>query len=156
MSKILKLIFCISIPLVGGALSGIATVEGVLTWYVDLHKPSFNPPNYLFGPVWTTLYFLMGISLFLVVNETSQPEERRRALVIFAIQLFLNFLWSFIFFHYHLLGWALVEILMMWLFIVGLIPALYKVNKWAGLLQLPYLCWVSFASVLNASIYHLN
>ena len=155
MKNTTKLIICIIIPLAVGAISGYATVSSISTWYAALNKPSFNPPNYIFGPVWTTLYLLMGISLYMVVRTTSN-KDRRRATALFAVQLTLNFIWSFLFFTFHQTGLALINIGMLWLSIAGMIWAFYQVNKTAALLQIPYIMWVSFASVLNAAIWVLN
>jgi len=143
------------LPLVIGGLSAYATSAGIRTWYVSLQKPSFNPPNYLFGPVWTFLYILMGISLFLI--WTSPPcKNRRNALTIFIIQLTLNFLWSFLFFKFNLIGAALIDIFMIWISILTMIILFLRVNKFAAYLQIPYILWVSFASLLNFAIWILN
>lgn len=155
MNKYLKLTLCILIPLAIGAVSGIATASSVDTWFLTLHKPSFNPPNYLFGPVWTTLYILMGISFYLIL-QSSKGKLRTNAITIFCIQLLLNFWWSFLFFKFQLLSIAFVEIIFIWLSILTMIYYFKKINKVAAYLQIPYLLWVSFASVLNASIWWLN
>jgi translocator protein len=155
MNKFLKLALCIIGPLITGALAGIVTSENVKTWYQTIVKPSFNPPNYLFAPVWTTLYTLMGISFFLIL-QSPKSELRTKAIYAFCIQWFLNFCWSFLFFKYHLLGFALIEILCMWASILYMIYIFKKVNSTAAYLQIPYIFWVSFASVLNASIWMLN
>lgn len=147
------LIVCILFPLIVGAVSGFFTSESIYTWYIFLNKPSFNPPNYLFGPVWTTLYFLMGISFYMIVRKSTAKSS---LVFIFFIQLSLNFLWSFIFFKFHLLGYALIEIIMLWISILLMIVLFYKENKIAGLLNIPYLLWVTFASILNYSLYSLN
>lgn len=155
MKTILKFILCITIPLMVGAISGIATVSNIPTWYVTLNKPSFNPPNYLFAPVWTTLYVLMGISLFMILQAT-KSILKTQAIKAFSVQLVLNFCWSFLFFQFHTLGIALIEIIMLLCCILWMIFSFYKINKTAALLNIPYLLWVSFASILNASIYMLN
>jgi tryptophan-rich sensory protein len=155
MNKVIQFLLCIGLTLLVGSLSGIATATGVKDWYLTINKPSFNPPNYLFGSFWTVLYLLMGISLYLVLQSTDRLLKKR-ALIIFCIQISLNFLWSFFFFKFHMIGLALIDIIGIWLLIVGMIPAFYKINKVAGLIQFPYLCWVSFAGVLNAAIYTLN
>lgn len=155
MNKYLKLILCITLPLIIGGISGVATASSINTWFVDLNKPSFNPPNYLFGPVWTILYVLMGISLFLILQKPN-TKERKNAIVIFGIQLVLNFCWSFLFFKFHLLGIALIEIIVIWLSIITMIFLFMKVNKTAAYLQIPYLLWVTFASLLNGAIWYLN
>jgi tryptophan-rich sensory protein len=153
MRKPLQLVICILIPVLVGAVSGYFTAESIPTWYAGLQKPSFNPPNYLFGPVWTTLYIIMGISCYRII---SRPPVDRRLMVIYAVQLALNFLWSFIFFYFQALDWALVEILLLWGSILTMIILFYKTDKWAGLMNIPYLLWVSFATVLNYSLWVLN
>ena len=142
------------LPLIVGGLSGYFTASNIATWYVTLNKPFFNPPNYLFGPVWTVLYLMMGISLGMIIN--AKHSNKNKSLIIFSIQLVLNFFWSVIFFSLQSPGWAAIEIIAMWLSIIYMIRNFYKINKWAGLLQIPYLLWVTFASVLNISIYVLN
>ena len=155
MNKFLKLCLCIIIPLLIGAVSGFATASSINTWYVTLHKPFFNPPNYLFGPVWTTLYILMGVSFYMIL-QSRNIKYKKGAIYLFCIQLFLNFCWSFIFFKFQYLGLALIEIIMMWISILAMIIWFTKLNKTAAYLQIPYLCWVSFATVLNASLWYLN
>jgi benzodiazapine receptor len=138
-----------------GGISGFATATSINTWYVTLNKPFFNPPNYLFGPVWTTLYILMGVSLYLIL-QTPKNELRKKAITVFAVQLFLNFWWSFIFFKFQYLGAALIEIITMWVYILMMIIYFRKIHKTAAYLQIPYLLWVSFATLLNASLWWLN
>jgi len=155
MKRFLQLLACILLTMSIGGLSGYATLDGVTGWYITLHKPSFNPPNYLFGPVWSLLYLLMGVSLFLILRAEKSPA-RRKAIAAFAIQLVLNFFWSIIFFRFHAVGIALAEIVLMWLTILWMIVAFYRVNKTASLIQLPYISWVSFAAILNAVTFYLN
>lgn len=155
MNRYLKLILCITAPLLIGGISGIATASGIGTWYMGLNKPIFNPPNYLFGPVWSVLYVLMGVSLYLIL-QAPKSEIRKKALIIFTVQLTLNFLWSFLFFKFELLGIALIEIIIIWLSIIAMIFQFNKLNKTAAYLQIPYLLWVSFASILNAALWWLN
>ena len=155
MKKTFKLLVCILIPLIVGGVSGYFTTKNIATWYVTLIKPSFNPPNYLFGPVWTTLYILMGISLFIVLNK-AQELDKNKIILTFSLQLILNFLWSFIFFEFHQLGLACIEIVLMWFSILYMIIVFYKTNKWAAYINIPYLLWVSFASVLTFTICFLN
>ncbi len=155
MNNILKLALCIAIPLAIGSISGIATAGNITGWYATLQKPFFNPPNYLFGPVWTLLYGLMGVSLYLIWNAPSS-SMRTNALIIFGVQMLLNFAWSFIFFHFKELGWALVEIILTWLSIFTMIVMFSGINKTAAYIQIPYLCWVTFATILNAAIWKLN
>ena len=155
MNNFLKLTLCITIPLLIGGISGYATATNITDWYLTINKPSFNPPNYLFGPVWTTLYILMGISLFIILQSPIN-EFRKKAITVFCVQLLLNFCWSFIFFKFQLLGLAFVEIIIIWFSIITMIIIFYKINKTAAFLQIPYLLWVSFASVLNGYIWILN
>ncbi len=155
MNRYLKLVISIVCPLIIGGLSGLATATSVKTWYVTLHKPFFNPPNYLFGPVWTTLYLLMGISLYMIW-QSSAKELKKKAIGIFCLQLFLNFWWSFLFFRFHLIGLAFIEIIFIWISIYWMIRVFSKINTTAAYLQIPYLLWVSFATILNGSIWWLN
>jgi benzodiazapine receptor len=155
MNRSIKLILALFFTIGLGSLGAIFTVNEIPNWYQNLIKPSFNPPNWLFGPVWTLLYTLMGIALFLVWKKTPSTD-RNWAIGIFMIQFALNFCWSIIFFKYHLLGWALVEILIMWIFILLTILFFWQHSKIASILLLPYLFWVSFATLLNAAIFRLN
>jgi translocator protein len=153
--NLLKLIISLLLPLGIGAIAGIFTMKAIPTWYETLNKPSFNPPNWVFGPVWTTLYFLMGISLFLIW-KLEAGKERNRAIGAFLIQLFLNFCWSFLFFYFHQLGLALVEVILLWISILIMILFFYRLRPVAAYLNIPYILWVTFASVLNAAYYFLN
>lgn len=156
MNNTLKLIIAIAIPLLIGSTSTFFTVTGVGSWYQTINKPSWNPPNNLFGPVWTTLYILMGVSLFLVWKSGADAGTKRKAIALFAIQLVLNFFWSFIFFDQHLVGTAFAEIVVMWLFILLTIFAFARISKLAAWLLVPYISWVSFAAFLNYTIWQLN
>ena len=151
-----KLILSILIPVTVGAISGFFTNSGVEGWYAVANKPSFNPPNWVFAPVWTTLYILMGIAMYLVWNAPIDEKKKRRALLLYALQLMLNFLWSFIFFEMQQPGAALIEIVLMWFSILLTLLAFGKINKAAAWLLVPYICWVSFAMVLNYEIWRLN
>jgi len=124
-------------------------------WFVALAKPSWQPPNYLFGPVWSLLYLLMGVSLFFILR-TPNSSARNKAIAVFSSQLALNFLWSIIFFKFHNPGLALTEIVLMWAMILWMIISFYRIDKTAALIQLPYIAWVSFATILNAAIFYLN
>lgn len=152
----MKLFISILIPLLVGAVAGFFTTSGVDGWYTVANKPSFNPPNWIFAPVWTTLYILMGIALYLVWKSDAAKNIKQTAIVLFAVQLTLNFFWSFIFFSLQQTGWALVEIIAMWLAIVATIIWFGKISKTAAWLLVPYICWVSFATVLNYAIWKLN
>jgi translocator protein len=150
-----KLIASILLPLTLGAFAGIFTSKAVPVWYATLNRPSFNPPNWLFGPVWTTLYLLMGFSLFLIWKQ-SASKERNLAIFVFLLQLALNFCWSFIFFYFNRIGLALVEIILLWISIIIMLVLFYKIKPVAAYINIPYLLWVSFATILNASYYLLN
>ena len=152
-----KLIIAIIIPLLVGAISGFFTSESVNGWFTYLVKPSFNPPNWIFAPVWTTLYILMGIAHYLVWNNPDkQPQVKRTAIIFYFIQLSLNFLWSLLFFNLHQPGWAFIDILLMFGMILLTIIWFRKISAVAAWLMVPYLCWVGFAAILNYSIWTLN
>jgi translocator protein len=155
MNKYIKLTICIVIPLLAGAIGGIATASSVKTWYTTLNKPFFNPPSYLFGPVWTSLYLLMGISLYLIIQSTKN-DIQKKCIRLFGIQLVLNIAWSFLFFGIQNPALAFAEIILLWLSILLMIINFYKVSTSAAYLQIPYLLWVSFASILNGSIWLIN
>ncbi len=139
-----------------GLLGALVTSTGPGSWYETLVKPSFNPPSWLFGPVWTLLYILMGISLYLVIMEGRKGHDVRLPLILFAIQLILNTLWSFAFFAMESPLTGLLVILSLWIFIVATMIVFYPVRKAATWLLVPYLLWVSFATVLNYALYILN
>lgn len=150
-----KLVLSLLITLAIGAIAGIATSRNVLTWYPELNKPAFNPPNAVFAPVWTVLYILMGISLYLIWRLPSS-DTRNNALRLFFVQLALNFIWSFLFFEWHLIGWALADIVLLLCLIITCIAGFSRISKTAAWLFVPYLAWVSFATALNIAIYRLN
>ncbi|MBG9377766.1 tryptophan-rich sensory protein [Panacibacter sp. DH6] len=151
----LKLFLSLAITLLVGFGAGFATSSAIGTWYAGLNKPFFNPPNWLFAPVWTILYILMGISCYFVWK---QPETSKRnvALFVFAVQLALNGMWSIIFFNFHQVGWALVDIVLLWVMILITMYLFSQHSKVAVWLLYPYFFWVSFASVLNGAILYLN
>jgi len=155
MKKEIKLLISILISFLAGAIGSIFTFSSIPTWYATLNKPSFNPPNFLFGPVWTVLYIVMGISLFLIWNS-EKKENKKTAITIFGIQLFLNALWSIVFFGLKNPLAALFVIAALYIFIILNIIKFYKINKTAGLILIPYLLWVSFASILNYFVMILN
>jgi len=154
-SQIFKLLASLALPLVLGAIAGLFTAEAVPEWYETLNRPPFNPPNWLFGPVWTTLYILLGISLFLIWKQ-SASKERNLAIFVFLLQQALNFGWSFIFFYYNMIGFALIEIILLWISIIIMLVLFYKIKPMAAYINIPYLIWVTFATILNASYYLLN
>jgi benzodiazapine receptor len=156
LNEIPRLIVSILIPLVIGSVGSIVTIAEIPTWYSTLSKPSWAPPNWLFGPVWTTLYILMGIALFLVWREGLNRSDVRFAILIFAVQLVLNLLWSIVFFTYHSLFGGFIVIMILWIAILANIIAFSIISRTAGLLLVPYIVWVSIASYLNYSVYILN
>ena len=135
-----------------GWLGSRATLPEITGWYANLTKPTFNPPNYLFGPVWSTLYLLMAVSQWMVWKAT----ENKLTKVFFFLMLVSNALWSPVFFKYHQIGWALVVLAFYLITLGAWVRCLYQENKTAAYLQSPHLLWVSFATILNASIYLLN
>jgi tryptophan-rich sensory protein len=143
-------------PILVGATAGWATAQGVTDWYPALVKPSFNPPAWVFGPVWTVLYVLMGVACFLVWRGLPASPSARRALAVYGVQLLLNFLWSFLFFGARSPGWAFAEICLLWLALIWTVALFFRESRWAGWLMTPYLGWVSFAAILNAAIWILN
>ncbi len=143
-----KLILSIGLCLGAGVLGSVFTSSSIPTWYATLNKPFFSPPNWVFAPVWTILYILMGVSLYLVICNM-RNVIRSKAVTIFGIQLILNVAWSIIFFGFKNPVLAFVDIVALWIAIVLTIKSFTKINKLAGNLLIPYLFWVSFASLLN-------
>ncbi len=156
MKNIWKLIISIAIPLAVGFLGSYFTRPEIDTWYQSIEKPSWQPPSWVFGPVWTTLYVMMGVAFYLVWKNESRSRNRKLAMIFWSMQLVLNFFWSYIFFNQHKLGLAVVEIIALWIFIFITIILFGRVNKLAAWLMVPYISWVSFASLLTYTIYTLN
>ena len=157
MQKYLRIGLVVMTCLVVGYLSGMVTRESITTWYPTLVKPFFNPPNWIFAPVWTALYIMMGFAGGIVWTKIDQDEKMvKKAFLFFIIQLGLNALWSFIFFYLHNPLLAFIEIIILLLVIFETYSQFKKIDKIAGYLFIPYLCWVSFAMILNASIWWLN
>ena len=157
MNKYTKILVCVASCLAIGFLSGQVTRDAITTWYPTIIKPSFNPPNWIFGPVWSMLFTFMGIAAGLVWAKIDFNKEIvKKALLFFVIQLALNVLWSFLFFGLHNPGIALIEIILLWLMIFETYNQFIKIDKIAGYLFIPYLAWVGFAAILNANIWWLN
>lgn len=159
--QIVSLAVAVAIPVAAGALSGLAGRETDPGWYEQLDKPPWQPPSSVFGPVWTTLYALMGFASWLVWRRarTSTGAARRiaiGALVLFAIQLVVNLTWTPVFFGLQRVGWALVIIVALLALLAATIERFARVRPLAALLLLPYLAWVAFASTLNGAIWWLN
>ncbi len=150
-----KLIVSIGGCLMVGAISGLFTASSVESWYSKLNKPSFNPPNWIFGPVWTLLYILMGVSVYLIWTSGSSSSSTL-AITFFLIQLLLNFLWSFLFFYFKNRFIACIEILLLLVMIIITTIQFYPISTTAALLLIPYIFWVGFATILNFSIWWLN
>ncbi len=146
----------IGLCLAVGALGGWVTAPAVAEWYPTLNKPSWNPPDWVFAPVWTTLYILMAVAAWLVWKRGQTGAAIKGAMTLFFSQLLLNLAWSFLFFGARQPGTAFVEILMLWAALLATLIAFWRLSKPAGALLLPYLAWVSFAAVLNYTVWQLN
>jgi tryptophan-rich sensory protein len=151
MNKVIKIIVSVLICQSAGFIGSLFTTPAINTWYANILKPSFNPPSWLFAPVWTALFFLMGLALYLVWEKRAI-----KPMIVFFIQLFLNITWSFLFFYLHSPFYAFLEIILLWLAILATILVFSKVSKAAAFLLLPYWLWVSFAGFLNFTIWQLN
>ena len=152
--KIAALVGFLAVTSLVALLGSMATATSVQTWYQALSKPSWNPPAWLFGPVWTVLYLAMAVAAWLVWLH--HGSGRREALLLFAVQLILNAAWSWLFFYGRAPGAALVDIVLLWIAIAATIAAFARVRTDAAWLMVPYLAWVTFATALNAAIVHLN
>ena len=153
---IVKIVISILACFAAGGIGSIFTTKSIPEWYARLNKPRFTPPNWAFGPVWTILYILMGISVFLVWQNGLSNEGILLAFTLFWIQLILNALWSSIFFGLKSKGGGVIIIISLWLFILATIITSFPVSGWAGALLIPYIIWVSLASYLNIGIWLLN
>jgi len=156
MPKIFKLLISFLITFSAGAIGSLFTFQAIPTWYATLNKASFNPPSWLFGPAWTILYILISIALFLILNSNAENKNKKTALIIFGIQIFLNTAWSVIFFGLKSPLFALIEIVFLWIAILLNIIKFYKINKTSGLILIPYLAWVTFATLLTLFVVLLN
>jgi tryptophan-rich sensory protein len=151
-----KLVVSIIACLAAGAIGSIFTREAIPTWYATLEKPAFNPPNWLFAPVWTLLYIMMGIAAFMVWRKGLENRQVRIALIVFLVQLVLNALWSVVFFGLESPLYGVVVIAALWVAILFTVLKFYRISLAASVLLWPYLLWVTFAAVLNVSIWLLN
>jgi tryptophan-rich sensory protein len=154
--NIIAIIIWVAISFLPGVLGQLATGPAVPAWYATLTRPPIAPPNWIFGPVWTLLYISMGIAAGLIWNQGIKDNRVKFAITIFVIQLILNGLWSFIFFGWHSLHVAFIEIVILWCLILFMTIKFYALSKPAGFLLIPYLLWVGFASILNFSFWWLN
>ncbi len=155
-SDFLKLLVAVIAAQSAGIIGSLFTVPSIPTWYIGLAKPAFAPPNWVFAPVWTTLFLLMGIAAFLVWRKGLDRRDVRIGLALFVAQLALNVLWSIVFFGLRNPGGALVEIIVLWSVILGTVIVFNKVSRLGTVLLLPYLLWVTFAAYLNYAIWRLN
>ena len=157
MKKYYKIILMVVVCLTIGYLSSIVTQSSIKTWYPTLIKPVFNPPNWIFAPVWSMLYIFMGIAAGLVWNKHENNKELvKKGLLFFGVQLFFNALWSYLFFGLNNLLLASIEIILLLLMIFETYVIFKKLDKKAGYLFIPYMAWVSFATILTISIFILN
>jgi tryptophan-rich sensory protein len=165
MPKYLKYIISIAIVFLASAVGSLFTTPSIPGWYATLNKPEFNPPNWIFGPVWTILFIMMGVALALVWTSKSGNWFTRLfkgnhlklwAITAFAVQLTINVFWSIFFFGFHNPLLAFIDIVFLWFAIAINIYFFYKINKTAGWLLVPYILWVSFAAVLNLTIVMIN
>ncbi|MBW6470279.1 MAG: tryptophan-rich sensory protein [Methanosarcinaceae archaeon] len=154
--NVIKLIFSISICQFAGVVGSIFTSPSIPVWYATLQKPYFSPPNWIFAPVWILLFTLMGISLYLILKENLNDRTVKIGIAIFSFQLILNISWSFLFFTFQNILYALFEIIILWFAILLTIYQFWKINKKSSYLLIPYLLWVTFAAILNFTIWILN
>lgn len=156
LTSFFKLVIAVIISQLAGIIGSIFTVSAIPGWYATLAKPALNPPSWIFGPVWTTLYTLMGIAAFVVWKKGWGRPDVRKALYVFGLQLVLNTLWSIVFFGLQSPAWAFANIVLMWLAIVWTMILFYKISKTTLWLLAPYLLWVTFAAYLNYALWTLN
>jgi benzodiazapine receptor len=156
MSSVVKLVISILASFAAGGIGSLFTFRVIPTWYAGLKKPPYTPPNRVFGPIWTTLYILMGISVFLVWQKGLATNGAMLAFTLFWIQLAFNAFWSVIFFGMKSKGGGVMTIIVLWLLILATMVTSFRVSGWAGALLIPYIVWVSIASYLNIGVWLLN
>jgi translocator protein len=156
MKKAITILFFILISQSAGIIGALFTSSAVSGWYLDINKPFFTPPGWVFGPAWISLYTLMGIASYFIWLKRKKNNLANTALVIFFIHLAFNALWSIIFFGLKNPMWAFFEIIILWGMILFLVVMFYKIDKKASYLLIPYILWVSFAALLNFSIWIIN
>ncbi len=155
-NQILPFIICLTIPLLVGFLGSLLTRQSVDTWYKTINRPSFNPPDWVFAPVWTSIFIMIGVASYLVWRKRKVVTGYGWSVVVYILQLLLNLMWSYLFFFHHQIGFALIEIIILLIAIIANAFIFFRINKVAGLLYIPYILWVSFASYLTYSIFILN
>jgi benzodiazapine receptor len=146
------ILFCVIV----GSIGSLVTITGPGSWYATLQKPFFAPPNWVFAPMWITLFLLMGIALYLVGESGTEHRDVKTAIGIFGVQFLLNVIWSFLFFGLRSSLLGFIDIILLWVMIVVTIRAFYRVNKSAAYLLIPYIAWVTLALALNGAIYFMN
>lgn len=156
MNKWIKLAIAVLVCQMAGVIGSVFTMPSIGTWYADLNKPWFTPPNFVFGPVWITLYTLMGISLYWVWQKGASKGNVRSALLAFFGQLVINAVWSIVFFGLQSPFYGLVLIMFMWALILLTMVMFYRIEKRAGLILVPYIAWVTIATLLNYYVWILN
>ena len=156
LNSVIKLVVSILASFAAAGIGSLFTFKAIPNWYAGLKKPPFTPPNWAFGPIWTTLYILMAISVFLVWQKGTGTNGVLLAFVLFWIQLAFNALWSIIFFGMKSKGGGAITIIVLWLLILATIITSFRVSEWAGILLIPYIVWVSIASYLNIGVWVLN
>jgi len=156
MKRPVGIVIAIVICELAGVIGSLFTMPSIPGWYAGLVKPSFNPPGWIFGPVWTALYAMMGVAAWLVYDKGFKRPEVRKALTVFAVQLVLNTLWSIVFFGAHQILGAVIVIILLWAMILWTILLFRKISKAAAWLLVPYILWVSFATILTVTINALN
>lgn len=156
MNDIVKIVISLVVCFAAGGIGSLFTFRAIPNWYAGLKKPRYTPPNRAFGPVWTTLYILMAISVFLIWQNGLTTHGALLAFILFWIQLAINALWSIVFFRFKQKGGAVLTIIVLWLLILATIIASFRVSAWAGALLIPYIIWVTIASYLNIGVWLLN
>ena len=156
MKKAIKLVIAVLVCQAAGILGSVFTAPAIQGWYAGIQKPGFTPPNWVFAPVWTTLFLLMGLALYLIWDKGLDTKESRIALLVFGVQLSLNVLWSLLFFGLQSPFLAFVEIIFLWAAILLSIILFYRISRKAGMLLVPYILWVTLAAFLNYSVWLLN
>ena len=152
----LRLLVVIGCVAAAATVGNLATLPNIPTWYAGLIKPDFNPPNWIFGPVWTLLYVLMAIAFHRILSLAPGTPGRQTAIVAFSVQLVLNALWSVVFFGLHSPLGGIIVIALLWLAILASMARFARLDHFAAVLLSPYIAWVSFAALLNVALYRLN
>lgn len=156
MRRLFSFIFCLALVLSAQSLASYFTFTGLESWYATLEKPFWSPPNWIFGPVWTLLYFMIACSLYLLMDAPFEFRKKINAYVLWGVQLILNVVWCALFFYFRWIGGAFMEILLLILAIALYIYQTYRLSKTASLLMVPYLIWVVYAASLNLGFYYQN